>query len=91
MINIIATHKNDIVRKSDFLVKARYKLNPLAIKFITLVIANVKKSDEVDKEYVFRVKDFMELSGMEYKQLYSYGRAVKKPFENTERKRIFEA
>jgi len=72
MSNVIAPNKNDVVRKSDFLVKARYKLNPLALKFITLVIANVKKSDEVDKEYVFRVKDFMELSGMEYKQLYNY-------------------
>ena len=72
MSNIITPHKNDIVRKSDFLVKARYKLNPLALKFITMVIANVKKSDEPDKEYIFRVKDFMELSGMDYKQLYTY-------------------
>ncbi len=72
MSNVIVPDKHDVVRKSDFLVKARYKLNPLALKFITLVIANVKKSDEVDKEYVFRVKDFMELSGMEYKQLYNY-------------------
>ena len=72
MSNVIVPDKHDVVRKSDFLVKARYKLNPLALKFITLVIANVKKSDEVDKEYVFQVKDFMELSGMEYKQLYNY-------------------
>lgn len=72
MNNAIVPSKNDVVRKSDFLVKARYKLNPLALKFITLVIANVRKSDEPDREYIFRVKDFMELSGMDYKQLYNY-------------------
>ncbi len=72
MNNVIVPSRNDVVRKSDFLVKARYKLNPLALKFITLVIANVRKSDEPDREYIFRVKDFMELSGMDYKQLYNY-------------------
>jgi len=71
MSDIINPKKMNIVRKSDVLVKARYKLNPLALKFITLVIANVKKSDENNKEYIFKVKDFMELADKNYKELYN--------------------
>ena len=67
----IISAKHCVVRKSDVLVKARYKLNSLALKLITLLIANVKKSDEESKEYVFKVKDFMELAGKNYKELYN--------------------
>jgi len=70
-MRLIVPKKNDTVRKSDALIKSRYKLNPLALKFITLIIANVKKSDEENKEYVFRIKDFMELVGKNYKELYN--------------------
>jgi len=70
-MRLIIPKKNDAVRKSDALIKSRYKLNPLALKFITLIIANVRKSDESDKEYVFRIKDFMELTGKNYKELYN--------------------
>jgi len=70
-MRLIVPKKNDTVRKSDALIKSRYKLNPLALKFITLIIANVKKSDEENKEYVFRIKDFMELTGKNYKELYN--------------------
>jgi len=69
--DIINPRKMNIVRKSDVLVNARYKLNPLALKFITLVIANVRKSDDENKEYVFRVRDFMELADKSYKELYN--------------------
>jgi len=70
-MKVIIPNENDVVRKSDALIKSRYKLNPLALKFITLIIANVKKSDEENKEYVFRIKDFMELIGKNYKELYN--------------------
>ena len=70
-MRLIIPKKNDAVRKSDALIRSRYKLNPLALKFITLIIANVRKSDESDKEYVFRIKDFMELTGKNYKELYN--------------------
>ena len=69
-MKLIIPKKNNAVRKSDALIKSRYRLNPLALKFITLIIANVKKSDEENKEYVFRIKDFMELTGKKYKELY---------------------
>lgn len=64
--------KTDTVRKSEILVKARYKMSGLAIKFITLIIAEFKTSDDVDKKYILKVKNFMELSGLSYKNLYNY-------------------
>jgi len=67
----IIPNNNDIVRKSEALVKARYKLNPLALKFVTTIIANLKRSDEVDKEYIFRVKDFAEMMGVSYHDIYT--------------------
>jgi len=67
----IIPDNNDIVRKSEALVKARYKLNPLALKFVTTIIANLKLSDEVDKEYIFRVKDFAEMMGVSYHDIYT--------------------
>jgi len=63
--------KNDlIIRKPENLVNARYKLSPLAIKFLSTIIANVKRSDDVDEEYVLQVKDFQELTGQKTKRIY---------------------
>jgi plasmid replication initiation protein len=63
--------KNDlIVRKPENLVKARYKLSPLAIKFLSTIIANIKRSDDVDEEYILQVKDFKELTGQKTKRIY---------------------
>jgi len=70
-MNAITPSSNDVVRKSEVLVKARYKLNPLALKFVTTIIANLKRSDEVDKEYIFRVKDFAEMMGVSYHDIYT--------------------
>ncbi len=62
---------NNVVRKSDALVKARYSLSELSLKFVTAVIANIKRSDDVDKEYIFRVKDFAEMIGVSYGEFYN--------------------
>jgi plasmid replication initiation protein len=67
----ITLKNNDIVRKSEFLVKARYRLNPLALKFITTIIANLKRSDEIDKKYTFKVKDFADLMNVTYHDIYA--------------------
>lgn len=67
----ITPSRNDIVRKSDALVKARYSLSELALKFVTAVITNIKRSDDVDKEYIFRVKDFAEMVGVGYGEFYN--------------------
>ena len=58
------------VRKAEVIIKARYKLNPLSLKFITALIAGLKRSDDINEEYVFRVKDFKELMGLKRKDLY---------------------
>ncbi|BCD68948.1 replication initiation protein [Nitratiruptor sp. YY09-18] len=71
MGNVIKPKNDDIVRKSEAITKARYKLNPLALKFITTIIANIKRSDDTDKRYVFRVKDFAELTGSKYAEIYN--------------------
>ena len=70
MSNPIVPNDSDIVRKSESLVKARYRLNPLALKFVTTIIANLKRSDEIDKEYIFRVKDFAEMMEVSYHDIY---------------------
>jgi len=67
----ITPKKNDIVRKSEALVQARYQLNPIALKFITALIAGIKPSDTLDKEYVFDVRSFGDLVGAEYAALYT--------------------
>ena len=58
------------VKKADVVVKARYKLNPLSLKFITTLIAGLKRSDDINELYQFKVKDFKELTGLKRKDLY---------------------
>lgn len=67
---MVSIKKSEVV-KSEKLVRARYSLNPLAIKFITVIIANLKQSDELDKEYIFKVKDFAKLIRKDYSELYN--------------------
>ena len=65
-------HKNNdlIIRKPENLVNARYKLSPLAIKFLSTIIANIKRNDDVDEEYILQVKGFQELTGQKTKRIY---------------------
>ena len=63
--------KGDLeVKKSEAIVKARYKLSPLAIKFISVIISNLKRSDDINEEYILKVKDFKELTGQKTKRIY---------------------
>ena len=63
--------KGDLeVKKGDVIVRARYKLNPLSLKFVTALIAGLKRSDDINEEYVFKVKDFQELTELKRKDLY---------------------
>ena len=70
MAKIIRADGDLEVKKSEAIVKARYKLSPLAIKFISVVISNLKRSDDVNEEYVVKVKDFKELTGQKTKRIY---------------------
>ena len=70
MAKIVKASKNLEITKSEAIVKARYKLSPLAIKFISVVLSNLKRSDDLNEEYVIRVKDFKELTGQKTKRIY---------------------
>ena len=84
MAKLVKTKRDLEVRKSEAIVKARYTLSPLAIKLITLVIANMKETDDVNEEYVFRVKEFKELLGRKGNKLYTtIDKALKELLKNT--------
>jgi plasmid replication initiation protein len=70
MAKIIQVNENLEVKKADVIVKARYKLNPLSLKFITSLIAGLKRGDSINEIYQFKVKDFKELTGLKRKDLY---------------------
>jgi len=70
MARFIKADGNLIIKKPENLVKARYKLSPLAIKFLSTIIANIKRSDDTNEEYIVRVQDFKELTGQKTKRIY---------------------
>ena len=70
MAKLIQVNGNLEVKKADVIVKSRYKLNPLPLKFITTLITGLKRSDDINEEYVFKVKDFQELTNLKRKDLY---------------------
>ncbi len=72
MNNLVNVNEESRVKKTEALIRGRYELNPLALKFITAIIACLKRGDPIDKEYSFRVKDFSELIGEDYSNLYTY-------------------
>ena len=70
MAKLIQVNGNLEVKKADVVVRARYKLNPLSLKFITSLIAGLKRGDSINETYQFKVKDFKELTGLKRKDLY---------------------
>jgi len=72
MARLLETKEDLIIRKPENIVKARYKLSPLAIKFLSTIIANIKRSDSTDEEYILQVKDFKELTGQKTKRIYEF-------------------
>lgn len=69
MKHIDVNNKAEVI-KSDTIVRARYRLNPLSLKFITVLIAGLKRSDDINQIYTFSVKEFKELTGLKRKDLY---------------------
>ncbi len=72
MAKLIQVNGNLEVKKADVVVRARYKLNPLSLKFITVLIAGLKFSDDVNQVYQFKIKDFQELAKLKRKDLHFY-------------------
>ena len=86
MAKLIKVSKDLEVKKADVIVKARYRLNPLSIKFITTLIAGLKRSDDINEVYRFRVKEFQELSNLKRKDLY---KAIKNALEELLEKPLY--
>ena len=80
MAKLIQVNGDLEVKKADVVVKARYKLNPLSLKFITTLITGLKRSDDINEEYVFRVKDFQELTKLKKRPILGYKRSIKRTF-----------
>ena len=70
MVKHIDVSSDTEIVKSDVIVRARYRLNPLSLKFITVLIAGLKRSDDLNQIYEFKVKNFKELMGLKRKDLY---------------------
>ena len=84
MAKLIEVNGDLEVKKADVIVRARYKLNPLSLKFVTSLISGLKRSDNINEEYIFKVKDFKELTGLKRKDLYwAIKEAVKELLEKT--------
>ncbi len=70
MAKLIKVDKDLKVKKADVIVRARYRLNTLSLKFITALITAIKRSDDINEEYIVKVRDFQELMNLKRKDLY---------------------
>ena len=70
MPRLIQVDENMQVKKAEAVVNARYKLNPLSLKFITVLIAGLKFSDNDNQMYQFKIKDFQELTKLKRNDLH---------------------
>ena len=68
---LIIPDKNLEVRKSEAILKARYNLGELALKLVSIIYSNVKRSDEEGKDYQIRVADIAKLMGKNYGEMYN--------------------
>ena len=70
-MSLIVPNKEMEVRKSESLLNARYQLGELAIKLVSIIYSNVKRSDEIGKEYQIRVADIAKLVNKDYGEMYN--------------------
>jgi hypothetical protein len=70
MAELVMVNDEMEIRKSEALVKSRYKLKPLPLKLITTLISCVQSSDSIDQEYCIRVKDFTDIADLKGNDYY---------------------
>lgn len=70
MSDLILIDESQVVRKSEALVKSRYRLSHLPLKLITTLISSVQEQDTAEQEYIIRVKDFTDMAGLKGKDYY---------------------
>ena len=68
---LIIPDKNLEVRKSEAILKARYNLGELALKLVSIIYSNVRRSDEEGKDYQIRVADIAKLMAKNYGEMYN--------------------
>lgn len=70
-MNELVLFSDDIeVKKAQELVQSRYKLSPLPLKLITTLIGSVQDTDEPNKKYIIRVKDYTDLQNLKGNDYY---------------------
>jgi len=55
-----------IVKANDLVRKARYDLNLLELKILSFIFSKVRPTDTKTQEYIFSIKDFCQVCGIDY-------------------------
>ena len=79
-------NSNNIVKKSNALITAKYELTKIEQKIIISIISMINKTDEDFHQYRFHIKDFFDLTDTNSKKNYTYIKnafkgLLKKPIE----------
>jgi plasmid replication initiation protein len=69
-MNIVLVDKENEIKKSEALVKSRYKLKPLALKLVTTLISSVQSNDFKNQEYCISAKNFANVSELKGRSYY---------------------
>ncbi len=65
-INAIRTKRGTyVVKRNDLIQKTSYMLTTPQQKMLLFMISHIKPNDKPDTEYVFKIKDFLEISGQD--------------------------
>ena len=84
-MELVLVDEENEIKKSETLVKSRYKLKPLAIKLITTIISSVQDKDEVGHEYSIALQNFTDLASLKghdyYKKIDDATNELFKPFK----------
>jgi Initiator Replication protein len=83
---IIETHANNLITKSNMLIEANYKLGVLEQKIILCLASNINPSDSDFKTYTLPIKEFTNLLGLKGKPKYGELRQITKDMM----KKVFE-
>jgi plasmid replication initiation protein len=71
MDNLVLISEENEIKKSESLVRSRYKLNPLALKLITTLISSIQSNDKIDQVYQVAVKQFTDLANLKGNDYYT--------------------
>ncbi len=70
--------KNRLVRKSNFLIEASYKLSAVEQKIVLILASMIKPDDQEFKKYTFQLKNVFHFLGLNSKNAYAYMKEITK-------------